>query len=350
MKRISAFQLNLHKAALPQLTMALMCLVALVSCRKDKPEPPEETAVVVGNSGGLYITNEGNFQWGNATVSYYDVATGSVAEDLFQHANGSSLGDVCQSMTIFNGKGYLVMNNSNKVVVVDPQSFVSTATITGFDSPRYILPVSNAKAYVTDFHANSIAVVDLANNTITGGIPCPSATEELVLAYGKAFVTAPQRDKVYVISTVTDQITDSITVSAGGASIVQDMNGKLWVLCNNALYRIDPFSHGVEATFSFTAATSPWRLRINGTHDMLYFLDTDVYRMSITAAALPTSSFIPASGRNFYGLGVDPTEGSIYVADAIDYVQRGVVYRYGSDGSERANFLAGIVPGGFCFN
>ena len=83
---------------------------------------------------------------------------------------------------------------------------------------------------------------------------------------------------------------------------------------------------------------------------MLYFLDNGVYRMPITATALPASPFIPSIGRNFYGLGVDPNEGSIYVADAVDYVQRGVVYRYGSDGAERANFLAGIVPGGFCFN
>jgi len=210
--------------------------------------------------------------------------------------------------------------------------------------------VSHSKAYVTDFYANSIGVVDLANNTITGGIPCPGATEELVLAYGKAFVTAPQRDKVYVISTANDQITDSITVGSGAASIVQDANGKIWVLCNSSLYRFDPVSQVVEATFNFPSATSPWRLRINGAHDMLYFLDNGVYRMPITATAVPTSPFIPASGRNFYGLGVDPTEGSIYVADAIDYVQRGVVYRYATDGTERANFLAGIVPGGFCFN
>ena len=350
MKKNFSLPLPVKKASLASFFLVLLLAVVLVSCRKDKPEPPEETPVNIGNSGGVYITNEGNFQWGNATVSYYDVATNTAAEDLFQPVNGSALGDVCQSMSIFNCKGYLVMNNSNKVVVVDPQSFVTTATITGFDSPRYFLPVSNSKAYVTDLHANSIAVVDLANNTIISGIPCPSATEELVLAYGKAFVTAPQRDKVYVISTATDQLTDSITVGNGGASIVQDANGKIWVLCNTALYRFDPVSHLVEATFSFPSATSPWRLRINGTHDMLYFLDNGVYRMPITSTALTASPFIPSSGRNFYGLGVDPDEGSIYVADAVDYVQRGVVYRYGTDGTERANFLAGIVPGGFCFN
>lgn len=338
--------------------IACAASIILASCRKDKPEPPDDTPVNVGGTVGVYVTNEGNFQWGNATVSYFDAANGSATEDLFAPANGTGLGDVCQSMTLFNGKGYVVLNNSNKVVVVDPQSFVATATITGFQSPRYLLPVSNAKAYVTDLYANSIAVVDLAGNTITGGIACPSATEELVLAYGKAFVTAPDRDKLYVIDTATDLLTDSITISRGGNSIQQDANGKLWVLCGGymgggiqaKLHRIDPVSLTVEESFGFPASATPWRLRINGAHDMLYFLDTDVYRMAISATALPTSPFVAANGRNLYGLGIDPDEGSVYVSDAIDYVQRGKVYRYGSDGVERGNFLAGIIPGGFCFN
>lgn len=337
---------------------AVLCagLMALVlgGCRKDKPEVPDQTPVVVGAGGGVYITNEGNFQWGNATVSYYDIATGNVVEDLYQPANGAPLGDVCQSMALFNGRGYLVINNSNKVVVVDPQSFVAGATITGFNSPRYFLPVSNGKAYVTDLYAHAVAVVDLATNSITGSIPMPGWTEELAQAYGRAFITAPGRDKVYVVNTATDQLVDSITVAAGGSSIREDANGKLWVLCGGAaagaLYRIDPSSLTVEASFTFPASASPWRLNINGTHDELYYLDGGVYRMPITATGLPTSPFIPADGRNLYGLGVDPHDGTVYVADAIDYVQRGVIYRYNTSGAEQGNFLAGVIPGGFCFN
>ncbi len=162
--------------------LPLVGLVLLASCRKDKPERPVEQPTVVGTQGGVYITNEGNFGWGNAKVSFYDIASGNVVEDLFEPVNGVALGDVCQSMRVFNNKAYVVVNNSNKVEVVDPSTFVITATITGFNSPRYFLPVSNSKAYVTDLYANSIAVVDLNSNTITGSIPCRGWTEELVLA------------------------------------------------------------------------------------------------------------------------------------------------------------------------
>ncbi|TXI82402.1 MAG: YncE family protein [Flavobacteriales bacterium] len=336
--------------------LLLFGTVILLACRKDKPEPPVDTPITVG-SGGVYITNEGNFGWGNAGVSYYDIGTGSLAEDLFQPANGEVLGDVCQSMRLFNGKAYVVLNNSNKVEVVDPNTFMRTATITGFSSPRYLLPVSNGKAYVTDLSANAISVVDLGSNTITGSIACPGWTEELVLAYGKAFVTNQSRSYVYVIDTATDLLVDSIAVSRGGNSMVEDAHGKLWVACNGgggtqpALYRIDPIALDVEATFAFgSSSDSPWRLTTNGDHSVLYFLNHHVYRMAITDGTLPASPFIAADGRNFYGLGVDPDNGTVYVADAIDYTQRGVVFRYGADGGTIDAFLAGRIPGGFCFN
>lgn len=341
---------------LPALTLGVMVLLATVGCRKDKPEEPENAPVSIGNERGVYITNEGNFQWGNASVSYYDIATGTATEDLYEPANGVAIGDVCQSMTLYDDKAYLVINNSNKVVVVDPNSFVATVTITGFTSPRYFLPVGNGKAYVTDLFANKVAVVDLASNSITGYIPCSGATQELLMADGKVFVTNEGRGEIHVIDPVTDAVVDTIAVSRGANSIVEDANGKLWVACTGgggtppALYRIDPQAAQVEATFPYSnSANNPWRLNINGGGDTLYFLRGGIYRMAITDNVAPTSAFVPADGRNLYGLGVDPSDGTLYLSDAIDYVQRGVIYRYRPDGSPLNTFHAGTIPGSFCF-
>ncbi len=338
-----------------KIILLLYGTIVLAGCRKDRPEPPIDTPITVGE-GGVYIINEGNFGWDNAGVSFFDIASGAVVEDLYQPANGEALGDVCQSMRLFNGKAYVVLNNSNKVEVVDPNTFVRTATISGFQSPRYFLPVSNGKAYVTDLYANAISIVDLASNTITGSIACPGWTEELALAYGKAFVTNKSRSYMYVIDTGTDLLVDSIHVGRGSNSIVEDANGKLWVACTGgggtspALHRIDPISLHVEASFPFASnADSPWRLSTNGDHSVLYFLNDHVFRMAITDAALPVTPFIAAEGRNFYGLGVDPGNGTIYVADAIDYTQRGVVFRYNTSGAPIDDFLAGRIPGGFVF-
>ena len=336
--------------------IALLAFAVLSSCKKDKPERPVEPSTVIGNSGGVYVTNEGNFQWGNAKVSYYDIASATVLEDLYQPVNGMALGDVCQSMRLFNNKAYVVVNNSGKVVVVDPNTFVEIATITGFDSPRHFLPVSNGKAYVSDLYSDRISVVDLLSNTITGSISCGGWTEEMVLSYGKAFVTNQSRSYLYLIDTATDQLIDSIAVSRGGNSIVEDAQGKLWVACSGgsgtdpALYHIDPQNNEVIRTIAFPSASdNPWRLTSNSGNDTLYYLNDGVYRLPITATEPPGSAFIAADGRNFYGLGIEPNSGIVYVSDAIDHVQRGKVYRCSPNGTVINEFLAGTTPGSFVF-
>lgn len=335
--------------------VAVLFAMAIVSCRKDRPEPPLETPNAPVQHG-VYVINEGNFQWANASVSHFDPATGAVIEDLYQPANGEALGDVLQNMTLHGGRAYLVVNNSGKVVVVDPSTFEATATITGFASPRQILPVNTSKAYVSDLQSGNISVVDLASNTVSATIRCPGWTEAMVHTGGHLFVTNQSRRYVYVIDVNTDVLVDSIAVSRGGNSMVQDANGRIWLACTGgggtvpAIHRIDPDSRTVEATFALTTGTdSPWRLVINAEGNVIHYLNNGVYRMDITMDALPTTPFIGADGRNFYGLGVDPSNGAIHVADALDYTQRGLVLRFTSSGEPLGSFHAGRIPSGFVF-
>ena len=64
---------------------------------------------------------------------------------MFFQTNGTPLGDVVQSITQFNNNAYVVVNNSNKIEVIDITNFSSIATITGFTSPRYFLPWTTIK-------------------------------------------------------------------------------------------------------------------------------------------------------------------------------------------------------------
>ena len=59
----------------------------------------EEDFSATESEHGLFICNEGNFQYGNATLSFYDPATRSVENEVFYRANAMRLGDVAQSMT-----------------------------------------------------------------------------------------------------------------------------------------------------------------------------------------------------------------------------------------------------------
>jgi DNA-binding beta-propeller fold protein YncE len=330
----------------------------LLSCKKEPvKEEPASGQTGFTSSKGVFIMNEGNFTFGNAKVSYYNFSSGTVTSDIFGSANGRPLGDVCQSMQVINGKGYIVVNNSGKIEIVNMNDFKSSATITGFTSPRYIVQVSLSKAYVTDFTAGAIKIVDLVSGQINGSISCPGWTEQLLKSGDNVYVTNYDKGKVYVINSLNDLVIDSIPLVKGANSIVKDANGKIWVLCsgeassgtNGALFKIDPSSNSIENTFPFPVTESPWRLTKNTQSDTLYYLNNGVNKMWTGSVSLPSSPFIASGSRNFYGLGINPVNSDIYVADAIDYVQSGRVYIYNSAGGLRSDFLAGIIPGDFYF-
>jgi len=94
---------------------SLFAYIALMaSCIKDNPDE-NTTDKVVTSDNGVYILNEGNYLFGNASVSYYDADKSTLQEDIFNGANKRALGDVAQSMTIANNKAYVVVNNSGKI-------------------------------------------------------------------------------------------------------------------------------------------------------------------------------------------------------------------------------------------
>ena len=334
----------------------LFLSLLLFACVKDKPNDIMQPAVSFTGGNKVFITNEGNFGSNNASVSLYDLGNGSIVSDIYKTQNNSAaLGDVCQSMAKINNKYYLVVNNSGKIAVVNSDDFKLITTITGLISPRFILPVTFGKAYVSDLYANAISIIDLNTNTKTGSIPCSGWTEQMVVIYNKAFVTNNNTNYTYVINTITDQITDSINVGKYGGSIVIDKNSKIWILSGKdnpnvaKLTRIDPVTLAAELSLPFNLSDSPGNLCINATKDTLYFLNTNVYRMEISSTALPSSAFVNSSANTFYGLGVSDKDYNVYVSDAIDYIQKSSIMVYSPNGSLKTSFKAGINASGFYF-
>ena len=352
----------------------LLALVVLKSCMKDDEfwggkHPGNDSAV-----GGVFVVCEGNFMYGNASLSYYNREEGEVLQDIFYDTNALPLGDVAFSMTIRDSLGYIVINNSGKIYIINTRTFEFVGKITGLTSPRYIHFISDTKAYVTDLYARSIAIVNPVTREITGSIEVRNGaggfnqhpTEQMVMFDKYIYTNCWSFDnKILVIDSETDRVVDSIQVLKQPNSLVLDRDNTLWVLTDGGyegspygveeagLLKIQAGSRHVEQVFRFAAGAQPRDLKINGTGDTLYFLNSHVYRMEISGGNAP-ELFIPApdgatvSG-GYYGLDVDPVSSEIYVADAIDYVQRGMVFRFSPDGSPVDSFRVGIAPGAFCF-
>ncbi len=308
---------------------------------------------------GVFITAEGNFGWDNASLSFYDPAAKTVENEVFIRANAMKLGDVAQSMTIHKGKGYVVVNNSGVVYQIDPDTFYVTGFITGVVSPRHIHFPNDTTAYITDLYDPHITVLDSRNNRIRGRISTNGhkSTEQMVQWGNEVFVNCwSYDDKILVIDAAKGELVDSIQVGPQPSSLALDRNGKLWTITDGrtegipaALYRIDAATRRIERTFAFAQGDHPSSVSINGTRDTIYFINRDVWRMRVDADALPTTPFLPYSKTTYYEVAVDPFTSEVYVADAIDYVQHGVIYRFSARGAALDTLRVGITPGSFCF-
>ena len=342
-----------------------LCCLGLYSCMDYGPMDEEEFEIT--EARGLFITNEGNFMFGNASLSYYNPFTRRVENEVFVRANGMKLGDVAQSMTIHNGLGWVVVNNSGVIFAIDLKTFKEVGRVEGFTSPRYIHFVSDTKAYVSQLWDNRICVVDPQTYKITSYIKTPmdsgKESTEQMLQYGQyVFVNCwSYNNKILVIDSETDEIVDEIEVGYQPKSMVLDAFQKLWVLCDGgfdgspigkqvpALYRIDAKSRAIEKEFQFQLEDTPNNLALNGQKDTLYMINRDVWKMGVNDKFFPVQPFIPEKKTIYYGLTVDPLTSEVYIADAIDYVQSGIIMRYSSNGKLVDEFKVGITPGSFCW-
>ena len=347
------------------IAIILLC-AALSGCMKWEYGELEDFATP---SQGLFIVCEGNFQYGNATLCYYDPATSRVQNEVFMRANGMKLGDVAQSMTMHGGRGWIVVNNSHVVFAIDASTFKETGRIENLPSPRYIHFVDDTKAYITQLWDNRISIVDPRRYSVTGYIEVPGmeaatgSTEQMVQLGQYVYCNCwSYQRQIIKIDTRTDEVTDVLDVGVQPRSIAADNRGRLWVLTDGgyagnaagherpALLCVDTESFRVVLRMRLESGDTPFDLCTDSSGSTLYWINGGVWRMDVDSPGLPDKPFIPApvKGR-FYSLTVSPADGNVYVADAADYQQAATVYRYDDDARLVDSFIVGVTPGAFCW-
>ncbi|MCU0410698.1 MAG: hypothetical protein MUC70_05305, partial [Bacteroidales bacterium] len=235
----------------------LFVLVTLLlsSCNSLHSDP--DTVFPDGN--GFFILNEGNFMAGNGSISFYSHETTKIYNDLFESVNGRPLGDIPTSITLAGSVGFIVVNNSGTIEVIDMHNMESLATITGLSSPRQIV-IDGRKAYVSSLSSEEITIIDVDDFTIDGSIEIGSGSEAMIVYGNKLFAAHwAGGNSIKVIDLDTKQVIKTIVTGLEPESMVLDSSGKLWVLCTGgymneevpALYRINPATFDIEATLPF---------------------------------------------------------------------------------------------------
>ncbi len=350
----------------------LFAILGIYSCKKESSTLPA-TVYSPGNFKGVFVINEGNFNNGDASISFFSNENPYVNTDVFSKLNNHApLGDVAQSMTIFKSHAYLVVNNSSKVEVVSMTSFNRTGTIIGVASPRFFLGIDDNKGFVSNWANNSVDVINLQTLTVSTSIPCGNGPEQMVLLNGKVYVCNVggfgNDSTVSVIDVSSNSVIATIPVGINPNSIRTDAAGKIWVLCGGTLgpdytpgtpddvggtmIQIDPATNTVVKHYPFSTDQHPMKLNINDAGSNLYYLSGTsaftgrIFTMPVADTILPVN---PIVNNDFYGLGIQPLTGRIYTGRA-NFPQASYMLRYQSNGLFIDSAQVGIGPNSFVFN
>jgi len=331
--------------------IALACAVFLLtSCEKTEDEPE----ITANNLKGMFVVCEGVFGQANGDISFYDSKSDQSTKDLFSSVNGVAPGDIVQSFGIADTLGFIVVNNSQKVIVVNMKDFKVVKTISGFSYPRSVVRADENTVYVSNgdgYSGNYIYSIDLTTLKKTDSLAVTTGPEKLILNNFKVYAAIAggwknDGNTIVEIDPISFTIVNTFTVAPLPVDITSDKNDNIWAYCkgvpdysnypnvtytNAGISKINVSSKVVN-TFSLTTISSSGINNIAGSNDgsMIYYLNDGLYSMSVSATELPTSKLIDHS---FYGVDVDPQTGNIICLDNTD--SEAVIYNTSGVGQKR---------------
>lgn len=302
------------------------------SCKTENQPGPQTLKT---QAQDIILLNEGNFNWGNASISIYNPTQKSIQNNVFKTANGVSLGDVAQSAQLINGEWWIVVNNSGKIEVLDTSTFKVKKTITGFNSPRY-LSLHQNKVYVTDLYANQVSVVNPFTYSINDRISLPGWTEHIASNENDLYVINRDSNALYQLNVNQDNFlkvqSDYVPIS-----LSTSQNGLIYTQSNgNQLLRINL---DARDTIFYENIGKVDRLCWNNKGDLGYVLvGKELFKLGDQGNF---TSFLNLNQENVYALNC--INEFIIISDAQDFVKKSITYFYDLEGKLHDQQTTGVL-------
>lgn len=361
-----------------KLLFSLLFIATFAACSDDDtptPTPGDKEVKMI-------VVNEGAWDKGLGALSViYD--DGSCDYDIFRDINHRPIGDVTQSIACINGHYFVTVNNSGKVEVVNPETFLSEATIQEISSPKFIQAINTAEAIVSSTD-NLLVKINTTTFEKVEEITIHSAIEQMAFANNKLFGQSNGKIVVFDADNITQagaRLVAGIRNASKTTKLVTDKNGMLWVYGSDndkvTLHQVDPATEKLVRTYeipfvptddehfgegSITGAfMSEWgedfnRMDTDRTGGKLYFVlknckgliyggfqeQMAVYTFDIDTKEHAMYRALPGLSM-MYGMGISP-DGDVYLCDCLDYTaQRGYLREYKADGTVISTYV-GVYP------
>ena len=152
-----------------KVVFVLLALLLITACENNPTISDEQT------TSWIFIANEGNYGSSNGSISMID-DFGNVYEI-------ENVGDVVQSLEVYEDKLIVLINNSHKIriydITVDGLSLPGIEIDTDNSSPREMVVVDD-KIYFTNWNSQDVKIFNLFNYTIESSIPVGSMPEGII--------------------------------------------------------------------------------------------------------------------------------------------------------------------------
>jgi DNA-binding beta-propeller fold protein YncE len=318
-----------------------------------------------------------------ASLDYYDYETGNYRRNIYSQANPEAtlgLGDVGNDIAIYGSKIYAVINNSNKIEVMDAVTSKRLKVI-DVKNCRYVT-FANGKAYVSAYDGEVqlgddspngfVAEIDTTALSITRTVKVGRQPEEMAVVGDKLYVansggySPPDYERtVSVIDLKSFTKTKDIDVAINLHRLRADQDGDLYVSSRgdyytipSQLYVIDTKTDAVKTVFDiacsnicivgekayiigseFNYSTFDWVINYSLINVKTETLLNEMFISKTVSDEIKTP----------YGLAVDPISLNVYVTDAGDYVSPGKLYCIDKNGNTKFTVTTGDIPAHIAF-
>lgn len=388
----------MKKQQLKSWAYVLSFAAVFTACKDDKPVEKtventyqdttliNDTTYLVLNNTSI-VLNEGNFGSSNGDMSIIQEFTKitvqdsiqietdstSIINNIYSAVNGSTAGDVFQSIAFAENKNYCVLNGDAKIEVLD-QDYKNIETIASGDItyPRYALGVGN-KVYLTNGSgAGTVVVIDANNDQVLNTIDVGISPQNLILDNGKLYVAnsggfATPGDTVNlpegslsIIDMNTNSVSSTIDLYPGTSDLVVDNSGTVWVLSSGTTVYNSDYTEVLKTTPAYLTKVS------ESGESTSYELDENTIGRP-SEIELLNDEIVVYSGGNVhlldqvgelkstlvtgvfaYGFNVGP-DNKLWLTDAKDFASNGNVLKYDETGNLLLTIPVGIIPNGVYF-
>ncbi len=331
----------------------LFALFFIISCSENEHTPPVSDEF--GN--GILVINEGLYGQNNASLTF--ISDEKVYQNLYSSQNdGDLLGDTANDFLQVGNVGFIVVDYSRKVEVIDLQTFESKGFIdfSNYGNPRFITQTDLLTAFVTTT-SDFLVKIDLQNLQILSAIQVGSKPEQMAKS-GNFIIVANSGfgngKSLSVVNLSTNSEVSQIPVWIN-PRFVQNDEENIYVVSTG---KYD--SEGIGAITKFDNSSflptdtlfipqNPGEFAI--TDENIFVVNSNgILKIDKQNFTISDSIFIDGFSVNslngiIYEIYYDEQTNSIWLGNPKDFMQDGQVLQFDLSGNLISKFNCGLNPG-----